>query len=267
MCIHLGMSIKAEENDKVAIITDIKGPPCKAMAQGRAVVKQQPVRFWPNAFIAVNQEQPSDIFHRAHFCVALLQEKEVPEAGPSSLKLLGCLASAAWLLPSIPSSALKPRKMPPLILHSWCLFSTAQSETSRAGCAEVRPALCSQWVFKRFPRKISKCNQQTFAIYSVFNPTMCNDSWQVKWLFRVAFKPCNDNILQVCPRQKRRETVFAPTNLGGCVEKSLGKGMSNSVFVNHESTHTIHKLRTEYKWWFYYHRFCHYYSKDDTTKW
>lgn len=47
------------------------------------------------------------------------------------------------------------------------------------------------------------------------------------------------------------------------VWESLVKGMSNSVFVNHESTHTIHKLKTEYKWWFYYHRFRHYYSKDN----
>lgn len=105
-------------------------------------------------------------------------------------------------------------------------------------------------------------NQKTFLIYSAFNPTICNDSRQIKWLFRVAFKPYNDNILQVWPWQKRRET-FSPANLGGCVGKSLCKGMSNSVFVNHESTHTIHKLKTEYKWWFYYHSFWHYYSKDN----
>lgn len=51
MCIHLGMPIKAEENDKVVIITDMEGPPCKAMAQARTVAKQQLVRFCPNAFI------------------------------------------------------------------------------------------------------------------------------------------------------------------------------------------------------------------------
>lgn len=39
MCIHLGMSIKAEENDKVATITDMEGLSCKATAQGRAAVK------------------------------------------------------------------------------------------------------------------------------------------------------------------------------------------------------------------------------------
>lgn len=50
MCIHLGMSIKAEENDKVAVTADMEGPPCKAMAWGRAAVKQQLVRFWSNAF-------------------------------------------------------------------------------------------------------------------------------------------------------------------------------------------------------------------------
>lgn len=32
------------------------------------------------------------------------------------------------------------------------------------------------------------------------------------------------------------------------VWESLVKGMSNSGFVNHESTHKIHKLKTEYKW-------------------
>lgn len=45
MYVHLGLSTKAEENAKVAIITDMEGPPRKATTQGRAVVKQQLVRF------------------------------------------------------------------------------------------------------------------------------------------------------------------------------------------------------------------------------
>lgn len=50
------------------------------------------------------------------------------------------------------------------------------------------------------------------------------------------------------PSRKKKRNSASPTNLGGCVGKSPGRGVSNSVFVNHESTHTIHKLNTEYKW-------------------
>lgn len=161
MCIHLGMPIKAEENDKVVIITDMEGPPRKAMAQARTVVKQHLVRFCPNAFIGQSRAA------KWYFPLCILLCCHTLGAGTSFLE--------AFRLPGICylATAIHPFKCSYIqctsaILDSWCSFSTAQCETSRAGCAEVRSALCTEQVFKRFPRKISKCNQQTFFLQCVW---------------------------------------------------------------------------------------------------
>lgn len=151
----------------------------------------------------VNQEQPSDIFHCAHFCVAPLLG-----AGPSFLE--------AFRLPGICclATAIHPFKCPfvrCMHLHYfalWCSFSTAQHETSRAGCAEVRKP-CSEWVFKRFPRKISKCNQQTFLIYSVFNPTIYNDSWQVKWFSGLHLNSAMTKYYKYALEEKEEKQCFS----------------------------------------------------------
>lgn len=136
----------------------------------------------------VNQEQPSDIFHCAHFCVAPLWEQD-----QASLKLL----------PSIPSNALMS-SAPPL----FCTFGVPSAPHS-VRQAELRVQRWVQPCVQSGHLKDSQdSNQKTSLIYSVFNPTICNDSWQVKWLFRAAFKPYNDNILQVWPLQNTRETVF-----------------------------------------------------------
>lgn len=102
------------------------------MAQDRSALDQQLIRFGPNAFVVVNQKKPSDITHRAHFCIIPLQEwarvqkqeGHLLQLQPTSSVLLGWLVSTSLALLSISSRTLIPRKTPPLALR--CAFAHHQ---------------------------------------------------------------------------------------------------------------------------------------------